>query len=70
MWVVIDYVLIIIIIIYKSTIKNYCVDISIGEIKPLLCKKIYSFFQKNKIPKLLVLTNIELNDPINSIKKI
>jgi hypothetical protein len=35
-----------------------------------LCKSSYSFFQKNRFPKLLVITNIELNGTINSIKKL
>jgi hypothetical protein len=37
---------------------------------PLLCKKNYSFFNKNKTPKLLVLTNIRLNNDINFVKKL
>jgi RNase P subunit RPR2 len=35
--------------IYKTTIEKYCLDIPIDEIKPLLCKSCYSFFQENKI---------------------
>jgi hypothetical protein len=35
-----------------------------------LCKSCYSFFQKKKTPKLLVLTNIKLSDPINFVKKL
>jgi hypothetical protein len=31
--------------IYKKTIEKYCVDISIGEIKPLLCKSSIHFFK-------------------------
>jgi len=34
-----------------------------------LCKKNYSFFNKNKTPKLLVHTNIRLNNDINFVKK-
>jgi RNase P subunit RPR2 len=68
--VVIDYVLKKIVKKYKTTIEKYCFDIPIDEIKPLLCKRCYSFFQKNKTPKLLVPTNIILNDPIDSVKKL
>ncbi len=53
--------------IYKITIEKYCLHIPTDETKPLLCKNYYSFFQKT--PKLLVPTNIKLNDPIDSIKK-
>ncbi len=37
---------------------------------PLLCKSCYLFFNKNKTPKLLVPTNIRLNNDINCIKKL
>jgi len=30
---------------YKKSIEKYCVDISIGEIKPLLCKSSTHFFK-------------------------
>ncbi len=33
------------------------------------CKSFHSFFNKNKTPKLLVPTNIRLNNDIDSIKK-
>jgi len=56
--------------IYKTTIEKYCFDIPTDEIKPLLCKSCYSFFPKKKTPKLLVSTNIKLNDPINFVKKL
>jgi hypothetical protein len=32
--------------IYKIMIEKYCLDIPIGEIKPLLCKSYYSFSKK------------------------
>jgi hypothetical protein len=38
--------------------------------KKLLCKSCYSFFNKNKIPKLLVPTNIRLNNDIDYVKKL
>jgi hypothetical protein len=37
---------------------------------PLLCKSCYSFFNKNKTPKLLIPTNIRLNNDIDSVKKL
>jgi hypothetical protein len=35
-----------------------------------LCKICYSFINKNKTPKLLIPTNIRLNNDIDSIKKL
>jgi len=67
--VVIEIVLEIEIKIYKTTIEKYCLNVPIGEIKPLLCKS-YSIFQKHKTPKVLFSINIKLNDPIDSIKKL
>jgi RNase P subunit RPR2 len=44
---------------YKTTIEKYRLHIPTNEIKPLLCKTCYSFFQKNKTLKLLVPINIK-----------
>ncbi len=35
-----------------------------------MCKSCYYFFNKNKTPKLLVPTNIRLNNDLDSIKKL
>jgi hypothetical protein len=51
----------------KKRVKIYNI---IGEIKPLLCKSCYSFFQKHKTPKTLFSKKIKLNDPIQFVKTI
>jgi len=53
----------------KSTIQKYSLHVPFQEKNPLLCKSCY-FFNKNKRPKLLVPTNIRLNDDIDSTKKL
>jgi len=54
--------------ILKSMIQKYSLHVPLQEKNPLLCKSFYSFFNKNKTPKLLVPTNIKLNNDIDSIK--
>ncbi len=55
---------------YKTTIEKYCLNVPIGEIKTLLCKSCYSFFQKYKTPNFLFSTNIKLNDPMDFVKNL
>ncbi len=52
--------------IHNSKIFFTC---STSRKNPLLCKICYSFFSKNKKPKLLVPTNIRLNNDIDFVKK-
>jgi hypothetical protein len=56
--------------ILKSTIQKYSLHDPPQEKNPLLCKIYYSFFNKNKTPKLLVPTNIRLNNDIDFVKKL
>jgi hypothetical protein len=56
--------------ILKSTIQKYFLHFSPQEKNPLLCKSCYYFLNKNKTPKLLVLTNTRLNNDIDFIKKL
>jgi hypothetical protein len=51
-------------------IQKYSLHVPPKEKNPLLCKSCYSFFNKNKTPKLLVLTNIRLNNDIDFVKKL
>jgi len=54
----------------KSTIQKILYMFHLKKKNPLLCKICYSFINKNKTPKLLIPTNIRLNNDIDSIKKL
>ncbi len=56
--------------ILKSMIQKYSLHVPPQEKNSLLCRNCYSFFNKNKTPKLLVPTNIKLNNDIDSVKKL
>jgi hypothetical protein len=51
---------------YISTFQKYSLHVPFQGKNPLLCRSCY-FFNKNKRPKLLVSTNIRLNNDIDSI---
>ncbi len=56
--------------IHDSKISFTCSISKKKKKNPLLCKSYYSFFNKNKTPKLLVPTNIRLNNDIDYVKKV
>jgi len=51
-------------------IQIYSLNVPPQEKNPLLCKSFYSFFNKNKTPKFLILTNTRLNNDIDFVKNL
>jgi hypothetical protein len=54
----------------KSIIQKYFLQVSPQEKNPLLCKSCYYFLNRNKTPKLLVLTNTKLNNDIKKLNEL
>jgi len=53
----------------KSMIQKYSLHVPLQEKNPLLCKSFF-FLNKNKTPKLLIPSNIKLNNDIYSVNKL